>query len=298
MPNISPLVSNFTFVQLDPFDYTQYVNMTNSTATHPRPKRAMQCTMRLCARIFETPYYGNFSAGPFTGSQVDLVTSTQGSSPTVPLLGNIPIFLGLQPSTNGGMPPNTTFRINYCDYSSLIDYTTDLFKATMNSQGVVGSNLHAETDDNSLGSAFDPTPDRTTPNVGLALSQANDIPALMQQIADSITEEMRISVNSSSTNGVAMNSEVFIAINWAWLALPISVTILTFVLLLVVIITNHARNMPPWRSSSLALLFHEVDGWDSSEMIVSGPEDMAARAKDMKGQVTYEEDLLLFTKAE
>lgn len=90
---------------------------------------------------------------------------------------------------------------------------------------------------------------------------------------------------------------MFIAIKWAWLALPISVTVLTFFLLIYVIVLNKARGLPPWRSSSLALLFHQVDGWEGRETVLRGPEDMKARAKEMRARVTYEDGMLFFSKA-
>ncbi|KAI0155786.1 hypothetical protein BJ166DRAFT_626873 [Pestalotiopsis sp. NC0098] len=256
-------IVNFTFVQLDPVD----VKHSPLNLTSPEPlKKAMQCTIHFCARTFETPYYSNFTASPLAGKSVGLVTAAEGTT-----TGNkAKILLGLGPENKTAVSTNTSFQINYCDYQDLTLYLQDLFSAEMDI--------------------------RATPNTGLALSQVDDIPALLQQIADSMTEQIRVSANSTTTNGVAMQSEVFIAIKWAWLVLPISVTVLTFLLLIYVIVLNKARGMPPWRSSSLALLFHQVDGWEGTETVLGGPEDMKARAKEMKARVTYEDGMLYFSK--
>ncbi|KAF3002228.1 hypothetical protein E8E14_004282 [Neopestalotiopsis sp. 37M] len=278
------LVSKFAFVQFDlASDWAKNIpdgldTLHNATRTIAGPpvKEAGQCTMQLCAKTFETPYYGNLTASPLTGSQANLVASGISDWSTEIL------SLNVEHKSESSIPKDTIFRISNCDYMSLLAYLQELFSVSVWNTGDMTVNAPRIN---------------AVPIAGVALSKVDNIPALVGQIADSLTEEIRTSADSFSTNGVGMNSEVFIVIDWVWLALPISVTVLTFALLLVVIITNHARGVPPWRSSSLALLFHEVVGWDSSKMVVSGPEDMAARAKEMTAQVTYEEHLLVFSKA-
>lgn len=281
--NFPALVSRFTFVQFDtvvdfgkygPDDLGIWHDLTGVTG--PPVKQAGQCTMQLCAKTFETPHYENFTATYLTGSQVGLIV-TAGDGSDVQTL-----TLNLENANETSISKNKTFWVNGCDYQQLSDNLYSLFDVSLDNIGISYSRQD---------------PFGGLPNSAGVFGKLDDIPALVSQIADSLTEEIRTSVDSFSTNGVGMNSEVFIVIDWVWLALPISVTVLTFVLLLVVIITNHARGMPAWRSSNLALLFHEVDGWDSSQMVIGGPEDMKARAKEMEAQVTYEEDLLLFSKA-
>ena len=105
-----------------------------------------------------------------------------------------------------------------------------------------------------------------TPNIGLALSQTDDISSLMQSIADSMTEVFRTSANSTAYAGIGLNTVTFISITWAWLTLPIALVLMTFAMLIIVIARNHGRRIPAWKSSSLALLFHDLKGWEKSEL--------------------------------
>ncbi|KAI4591431.1 hypothetical protein KJ359_012577 [Pestalotiopsis sp. 9143b] len=184
------MLVNFTFVQLDPIDYLH----SPFNLTSPEPvKKAMQCTMQFCARTFERPYYANFTASPLAGESAGLVTAAKGTTS----VNNVKVLLGLGLENETATSANTSFQINYCDYLDLTRYMEDLFTAEMGSQGVMASTTDAST-------ANSEYINRATPNTGLALSQVDDIPALLQQIADSMTEQIRVSTNSTTTNGVAM----------------------------------------------------------------------------------------------
>ncbi|KAI1772915.1 hypothetical protein F4818DRAFT_443797 [Hypoxylon cercidicola] len=49
------------------------------------------------------------------------------------------------------------------------------------------------------------------------------------------------------------------------ISLPIALVVLTFIMLVVVILRNSARGVPIWKSLSLALLFHTLEGWDKPD---------------------------------
>ncbi|KAF3017882.1 hypothetical protein E8E14_012926 [Neopestalotiopsis sp. 37M] len=269
-------------------NYSQYQDTSGRMISDPPIKKAVQCALQLCARTFEKPYFGNFTAGALTGPQVGLNMS---SNSTI-LDRNSTVFLGLEPESMASSLMKTTFHINNNDFYNIMWFMRSLFTATKDSRGDVRTteDASASSDDGQQWSAA---------TIGMALSQFEDTPALMQRMADSMTDEIRTSCQSTPTSGVALQSEVLIIIKWTWLTLPISVTILTFFLLLAVIHVNNASGISPWKSSSLALLFHELDGWDDNKnMILDGPDKVEARAKEMRAQVTYQDDQLRFTKAD
>ncbi|KAF2993923.1 hypothetical protein E8E14_000414 [Neopestalotiopsis sp. 37M] len=286
------ILSNFTFIQFDPLSYADFYSYSESEGkgiitSHPPVKQAMQCTMQLCARTFKQPYYANFSASLPIESSVPLITSVKSTTDR-----NWPcVYVGLEPETPVDPSMNTTFQINYCEYQDIGAYLWELFTTEMDTTGVVASNDDASTSGINYGQQ------RITPNVGLALSRAQDIPALMQQIADSMTEEIRTSANSSIVDGVAMNSMTFIAIRWVWLALPISFVLMTLLLLILVMINNKALGVPVWKSSSLTLLFYEVHGWVKNELVIENPEDIVSLAKGMNARAENAKGRLFFSKA-
>ncbi|KAL2876216.1 hypothetical protein SGCOL_008577 [Colletotrichum sp. CLE4] len=250
----------------------------------------MHCTLELCARTFTTPFYANFSAAPLAGPRTALVTTTDGTTQG----SAARVFIGLKPASPGQVSEDVKFRINYCNYKDIARYLQDLFTTSMSTTGVVGT-----TNDSSTAGASQ-LRQRITPGLGLAFSQSDSIADLMDEVADSMTEAFRTSANNTVLNGVAMSSVTYIEIIWPRLILPISLILLTFVILIVMIIRNNQRGMPIWKSSSLALLFHELSGWSDSKsaVVAAGPEEVEERARSMRTKITNDDGRLLFSKAE
>ncbi|KAI1406759.1 hypothetical protein F5Y13DRAFT_197181 [Hypoxylon sp. FL1857] len=253
-------------------------------SSDPSIQEAMQCSFSFCARTFDSPYYANFSAGPLTGSQTPLLVESDPNQMSSGI-----VLLDLVPSSAEHLVAmNTTFVINECDYKDLSEYLMDLFTVEYWSAGM--SNVPTSSGN------VNPEP-LITPNIGLALSQAGNVPALMQEIADSMTEAFRNSANSTSVSGIGKNTVTYIAITWAWLSLPIALVVLTFVMLLIVVVRNNARGVAIWKSSSLALLFHNLDGWYESEIEARNPQDVKKRASEMTARAVNGGGALLFSRA-
>lgn len=279
------VISNFTFVKfsnnIDPLDHLH-------NRTIPPVSQAMHCRLELCARTFTTPQYANFSAAPLTGFQTPLVTTLNGTT----MNGSTsPAFIGLRPDTPGQVTDGPVFQINYCDYHAIGQYLQSLFTTTMSTTGVVG------TTNDTGGGGVKPYPD-ITPRFGMAFSRFEDFPELMNNVSNSMTEAFRISANKTVLEGVATSSVTYIEIVWPRLILPISLIILTSAVLIITIVRNKQRGMPSWKSSSLALLFHELDGWGVSETQTTGPEEVEGRAKGMNARVINSGGKLSFSKAE
>lgn len=280
------VLSNFTFVKFSPnktaYDY--YNLRINPPVSQP-----MHCTLEICSRTFTTPYYANFSAAPLAGPHTALVTTTDGTTE-----GNAAsAFIGLKPASPGQLSEETNFRINYCNYKDIAKYLMDLFMTSMSTTGVVGT-----TNDSSTTGFNQQIRQRVTPGLGLAFSQFDDIAELVDEVANSMTEAFRTSANNTVLDGVALSSVTYIKITWLPLILPIALVLMTFTMLIVMIIRNNQRGMPIWKSSSLALLFHEFSGWEGSKAAVTGPEEVEKQAKSMRTRVTNGGGKLLFSKAE
>jgi hypothetical protein len=281
-------ISQFSFISFAPdIPWRTYLDFSDSNNTvltqSPAVDKAMQCTFDMCARTFTKPYYGNFSAGKLAGPAMPLQVTNATSQSSGPIL------VELGPATADPTTMNTTFRVNYCDYSDLTRYLGELFNAEHYSAGMYGPDSAA------WAGALTPVKP-ITPNIGPALSAADDLPALLQEVADSMTEVFRTSPNSTAYNGIGMKSVTYISVTWIWLLLPIAIVILTFVILVVVIIQTRLRGIPTWKSSSLALLFHELEGWDQSEREFSGPNDIPKQVTAMRVRSLYKDGVPVFLK--
>lgn len=286
-----PRLGEFTFIRFaEDLSWRELISVEGDRPRltgDPPVEQAMQCTLSLCMRTFETPYYANFSAGPLTGREIPLKFA---SVPNV--TEYVAQYITLSPDEDTGEPDikDETFTINYCDYINIADYISSLFTLEWLTTGVVPL---SRTDQSS-------TPrQKVTPNIGLILSRTSNMTALMQSVADSMTEAFRTSANSTSTRGAGLNTVTYISIDWAWLSLPVAVVTLAFVMLVVVIARNQVRGIPAWKSSSLALLFHELDGWDNSRRVgLDGPAEVDMQASEMTARVMKnEKGVLTFSRA-
>lgn len=270
-------LASLTFVQLFPDTFHGDHLINGSLESFPPIRRAMHCKFELCARTFTRPYYANFRSSPLTGPQTRLVQSTKDAM-FITMTGkggrsSTSSLIGLRPSNPSDLPADTVFRINYCDWEHISAYLADLFTATMTSAGP---------------SFVDE--DRWTPNLGIPLSQADDVEALMHDIADSMTEVMRTSPNSTQFDGRALNSVTYIRIKWERLVLPLCAIVLSSLMLIVIIIRSRAGETPAWKSSSLALLFHGLEGWSDDELKAEDPEHLDEKSAKMKAQVLCGDD--------
>ncbi|KAK2764181.1 hypothetical protein CKAH01_15787 [Colletotrichum kahawae] len=97
----------------------------------------------------------------------------------------------------------------------------------------------------------------TTP---LLLYKADSVRQSMQNMADSITNEIRrngSSVNPDQTiQGHVWIQQQFVVVRWAWLALPATKLLLTSLFLAATIVETRRKDVGVWLSSPLALFFN------------------------------------------
>ncbi|KAI1145894.1 hypothetical protein F4825DRAFT_442437 [Nemania diffusa] len=110
--------------------------------------------------------------------------------------------------------------------------------------------------------------------VGFALMNSN-LSHVVSDIAETLTNQIRSNdpgdnYNATTTAGKAFFDEPYIEVQWAYLVLPLIVTLLTAVLLVVTIIVTDKQ--PLLKHSSMALLVNRLHGWADEELDVNGPQ--------------------------
>lgn len=119
-----------------------------------------------------------------------------------------------------------------------------------------------------------------------ALRQGKDIPRLMADITDSVTNLIRLGPNRTDIHGTADYPEVFVVVRWQWCILPGALVVLSVVFFSLIVWDNRARNdsrAPLWKSNILPFLFYGLEGWTREEMRVS--ENSTAMEKTAKGMM-------------
>ena len=103
----------------------------------------------------------------------------------------------------------------------------------------------------------------------------------MNDLATSLTNQIRNGPNSTLIQGTLMLSTTFVHVNWPWLIYPGSLSVLAAVFLIVSIFFSRERERLVWKSSTLALLFHGLHGWDAQDLDVRDAKDMELLSKEM-----------------
>ena len=97
-------------------------------------------------------------------------------------------------------------------------------------------------------------------NVGksysLYYSNHGNMSKTLDNVAASVTNQMRSSVGSRNITGNVEYPTVYIQVIWPWLIYPAVLSVLAAALLAVTIWLSHGHDKMVWKSSSLALLFH------------------------------------------
>jgi len=97
-----------------------------------------------------------------------------------------------------------------------------------------------------------------------ALNETTDWNGLMSGVALSITSYIRSDASGLpgvvQVNGTAYKIETYVHVRWRWIALPIVLVGLSIVFLVATILKNENKRALAWKSSSLALLFHGLEG--------------------------------------
>ncbi|KAL4897004.1 hypothetical protein BDV59DRAFT_209444 [Aspergillus ambiguus] len=89
--------------------------------------------------------------------------------------------------------------------------------------------------------------------------------AVMHRLADSLSKVVRDRSNST-IDGVMYASETHISVDWKWLALPVTVMLLSIIFWACTVHVNRNYGSALWKTSSLPLLYHGLDDFLDSDV--------------------------------
>ncbi|KAF2670109.1 hypothetical protein BT63DRAFT_454289 [Microthyrium microscopicum] len=115
--------------------------------------------------------------------------------------------------------------------------------------------------------AFDPN----IPFGPVYLNKNIDVSGALQNMTRSMTNTINRSSNAAFEKGYTIRSETYIYIRWKYFTLPVVMLIATTHLLLTTILKSRRQQMKLWKSSSVALLAHQINEWKGCETALDGP---------------------------
>lgn len=91
-----------------------------------------------------------------------------------------------------------------------------------------------------------------------AMQHSDNVGDMMNNFVTSFTNRMRAMANDTDNKvqGTALISVPYVRVQWAWLSLPILLMVLSLVFLVATSIITKKSNIPVWKTSTLAVIFH------------------------------------------
>jgi hypothetical protein len=99
-----------------------------------------------------------------------------------------------------------------------------------------------------------------SPTVTKLLYNSNDLGELFNNVANSITNEMRRNAdNQPSLSGELGTLKTVLDVRWAWIAFPAFLVVSSLLFFVIAMVESHRQAVPLWKSSTLAVLCHGIE---------------------------------------
>ncbi|KAL5084231.1 hypothetical protein Trisim1_012225 [Trichoderma cf. simile WF8] len=232
------------------FEAVQALTTPNSTSVdvlRDLPVAGWSCTLSLCAKTY-----------PFINVTNGVINVTAPKEDTLLFANTIPPYLTLYSNTSSAVG---NYSFQEVDFENLNSYLSVLFSTGFFSEGINTINTNALV-------YLDNAPE--APPVGSRLGLEADIDAAMNRLASSMTEPIRTSQNSTANPGQTLVEKTFIHVSWGWLALPIALAVLSFVLVIAAIAVTRQSGVEVWKNEVLPLLFAQMRGFEAEEVDIGG----------------------------
>ncbi|QYS92594.1 hypothetical protein H0G86_000005 [Trichoderma simmonsii] len=232
------------------FEAVQALTTPNSTSVdvlRDLPVAGWSCTLSLCAKTY-----------PFINVTNGVINVTAPKEDTLLFASTIPPYLTLYSNTSSAVG---NYSFQEVDFENLNSYLSVLFSTGFFSEGINTINTNALV-------YLDNAPE--APPVGSRLGLEVDIDAAMNRLASSMTEPIRSSQNSTANPGQTLVEKTFIHVSWGWLALPIALAVLSFVLVIAAIAVTRQSGVEVWKNEVLPLLFAQMRGFEAEEVDIGG----------------------------
>lgn len=137
-------------------------------------------------------------------------------------------------------------------------------------------------------------------SLGQVLWSANDgnFSKTMENAAMALTNTIRQTSNATTVHGDVISNVIVIRVNWPWLIYPCALVLLMKLFMIATLIFSAEKSNIVWKSSTLAVLFHGLRGWDRHALRANNIPDMekAARKMSVKLERAEEESFGLMRK--
>ncbi|KAK3625379.1 hypothetical protein LTR56_004014 [Elasticomyces elasticus] len=274
----------------------------HSTGNDP-PSGVFECVLHFCVKTFSATTTGGHFSETVLATWPPANTSMP-EQPTIDISADFPVGTKLTAAASE-RKENFTLTPPGADISYAVDRLTfDLLRHWAGNgmfTGIIPYNPieddHARVFDvaDIMGIMYNELTDLLGPNKtihGFSVPSTAGPGRLMAKIATSLTSFMRRSESGTlAVSGETIHYESFVQARWYWLAGPLSLLLLTFVLMLSTILLSARHGVPTWKSSSLAVLVHGLNDLGSRAMTDTRLDKLEKNASDYRMAVQQHQGL-------
>ncbi|KAL8790578.1 MAG: hypothetical protein Q9195_006258 [Heterodermia aff. obscurata] len=261
---------NATFAQIEAIQLSDVITAADGTQMLPSPK-ASKCSFAFCTKTYKQIDVTNGVLGMPTPEESILMLGSRSNESCLPSTCTTPFYQTMVSQSPLGNRSN--YSINYADREYITDFLMNMFNTGWGDLGLSDVTQY-----------------------GRPLAYSQDLNQTIKSIAASMTEVIRTGPNSTTEVGVSYVERTFIVIRWSYLAYPIALVLLTSVVLIAVIIETTRHGVIAWKNSALALVFHELKGWEMPAPKITNVQELDRLAVSMKGILVDGGGISAFTK--
>lgn len=225
------------------------------------------CGLYWCGQVYDNPSVVNgslVSTNPSVSYALDFVLLRDGKRKYMQGDDGRYGIMVVPDSSVAEFPGNSSFTISYDTNSRLMHILQNMFSLS-------------ESTGNDRFTVF-PEPDSGPDSFTDAVYRHQNVSDTFAGIAKSMTELVRTSKGAQLVSGLALDKETYVQVRWGWMALPLAVLTCVCCLLAITIRTNTRRQATVWKSSSIAVLLHNVDGLNETDLPLDTLEELVKLA--------------------
>lgn len=265
------------FTAVRPLGNMFYDSNKGAAIKTPNDTEVTTCSMELCIHAHRNVFVRN-------GMLVSENYTTQLPSEPDRLdtnhsygVGSVGEYTVRDPASNA----SGTYQVSSRTMSNWQGYFSEFFTMLLGDSGESGTIFEQRGSD--------------IPSTAALYLYTSNISEVVDNVARTVTHLMRSEDNHNATQmlGDTYVAEVYIHVNWIWLAIPLLITSFS-VLLLVMAILQSSSNVV-LKSSAIACLFHGLRGWPEDELgecipARETPESLNTVAERMRARFEKGED--------
>lgn len=118
----------------------------------------------------------------------------------------------------------------------------------------------------------------------------------MKRIAASLTR-LGLKSTNDSVHGTVKTVEVFVTVQWPWLAFPASLVLLGIIFLVITIVLSRKNHAPLWKSSTLPSFYHGLEKLGNDEYSTGSIMEKSAESTNVRLQYSEQHGRLMLLQS-